>query len=187
MIVLSVQPVTVRIASHGKHLMFASDYTILMKLRHPCVSRRILTFPTAPSHSQSPVPLPDLWSKKKRTLVCFIYSLITFQLNCYFCASISFRLMRNTSARVFAFLSFLPVLFSHNECQELCDIVPECANATHAWGSYCKAYQTTSVCFGLYFVNNNKSQVCFQPNNASCNETYPVPCSPAHQFWYLLQ
>jgi hypothetical protein len=64
-----------------------------------------------------------------------------------------------------------------DHCQAICDATPTCKNDPHAHGSYCKSWQQYPVCFGLYFTDSTRTTTCFQPNDPSCPETFPVNCA----------
>jgi len=64
------------------------------------------------------------------------------------------------------------------KCQELCDGLPACRDDPVAHGSYCKTWGIPSpVCFGMYYTSESKDTLCFQPNDPSCPEKYPVSCA----------
>ena len=60
-------------------------------------------------------------------------------------------------------------------CETICLLTPNCAFDPNAHGTYCKDYNDPPVCFGLYF-RVFPFRVCFEPNDATCPETRPVPC-----------
>ena len=73
------------------------------------------------------------------------------------------------------------VLIDDGGCSALCSSTGECANDPHHHGSYCKFWQSPAVCFGLYSQNttaNATGDLCFQPNNGSCDDSVlpPVLC-----------
>ena len=61
-------------------------------------------------------------------------------------------------------------------CQELCEGTDSCRNDPQEHGSYCKSYQATNVCFGLYQLPYGG--LCFEPNDPACDDSklQPVLC-----------
>ena len=64
-------------------------------------------------------------------------------------------------------------------CQALCDHVSECENDPHAQGSYCKSWQNPQVCFGLFWTDDLRTDMCFFPNDETCPQDIPVECPVA--------
>ena len=62
-------------------------------------------------------------------------------------------------------------------CQAICNTVETCFNDPQAHGSYCKSWQSESVCFGLYYTDASRTSVCFHPNDPSCPQEFPVRCN----------
>ena len=50
-----------------------------------------------------------------------------------------------------------------DKCPDLCSQVENCASDKH--GSYCKE---TNECFGLFFTDETKTKICFEPTNIDC-------------------
>ena len=73
-------------------------------------------------------------------------------------------------------ISTLISAVSASSCQTLCSSLDECANDPHAHGSYCKTWNEPNVCFGLYYTDETRTSLCFQPNNSACPERFPVEC-----------
>lgn len=69
-----------------------------------------------------------------------------------------------------------PVPCPGDPCQDICDGLEECRMDPHEFGSYCKKGQNPSVCFGLYYKDESRTNYCFQPANKNCPEKYPVLC-----------
>ena len=66
---------------------------------------------------------------------------------------------------------------SQDICQEHCVNTPSCINEEHEHGSYCKSWQDPSVCFGLYWTDETKTTMCFEPSeDGACSENTPVTC-----------
>jgi hypothetical protein len=64
------------------------------------------------------------------------------------------------------------------KCQELCDGLPACRDDPDAHGSFCKTWGIPSpVCFGMYYTSESMDTLCFQPNDPSCPDKYPVSCA----------
>jgi len=62
-------------------------------------------------------------------------------------------------------------------CQSFCDRLDGCKAGDHTYGSYCKSYQDPEVCFGLYWLDETETAMCFQPDSlGACPETRPVRC-----------
>ena len=61
-------------------------------------------------------------------------------------------------------------------CRKLCEAVPSCKADPHHHGSYCKHWQATPVCFGFYFTDRSRRNVCFAPNDSHCPQNRPVRC-----------
>jgi hypothetical protein len=61
-------------------------------------------------------------------------------------------------------------------CENLCESLEECANDPHEHGSYCKSWETPKTCFGLYWRDEGKTEMCFEPNSEDCPESIPVEC-----------
>ena len=78
---------------------------------------------------------------------------------------------------MFTFVAFMFHFVSADICEDICLLTPSCANCPGAHGSYCKSYKDPAVCFGLYFRDASKQSICFQPNDPTCPENLPVPCS----------
>ena len=74
--------------------------------------------------------------------------------------------------------TLLAMYHCESECESMCSSLDTCSSDKHS--SYCKSWQSPSVCFGLYWRDDSKSSLCFQPNDSSCPETLPVEC-PAVQ------
>ena len=66
------------------------------------------------------------------------------------------------------------------DCQKLCRSIPACKHDPRAHGSYCKSWQKEGVCFGIYYRDPSKKRYCFQPNDPSCPERWPVKCHKKH-------
>ena len=66
-------------------------------------------------------------------------------------------------------------------CVALCQATPDCQNDPHDHCSYCKHWQTPSVCFGLYWLDQNETTACFEPHdpNGVCDDAVlsPVLCA----------
>jgi len=65
-----------------------------------------------------------------------------------------------------------PQLYCYNSCLT----VDSCNKDPHAHSTYCKYWLSTPVCFGLYWKSENKTDMCFQPGDTGCPETWPVTC-----------
>ena len=65
---------------------------------------------------------------------------------------------------------------SATTCQELCDNLESCKNDPRAHGSYCKTWNEPQTCFGLFFRDEERSTMCFQPNDSTCPQSRPVSC-----------
>jgi hypothetical protein len=62
-------------------------------------------------------------------------------------------------------------------CEDYCQQTFACVNDPHKHGSYCKiAGSNPPVCFGLYWRDFERSQLCFQPNDPTCPQAFPVIC-----------
>lgn len=62
-------------------------------------------------------------------------------------------------------------------CQDHCNNTPSCLNEEHEHGSYCKTWQPENVCFGLYWTDESRTTMCFEPaEGSSCSESIPVTC-----------
>lgn len=61
-------------------------------------------------------------------------------------------------------------------CEAICNGLAECAANPNAQGSYCKSDHNPQVCFGLYYNDETRTSMCYQPNNESCREDFPVVC-----------
>ncbi|KAF4714236.1 hypothetical protein FOZ62_005445, partial [Perkinsus olseni] len=58
-------------------------------------------------------------------------------------------------------------------CSIVCSETEACANDPQSHGSYCKYWQSPSVCFGLYVRDDGST--CFQPNDSSCDDDVLEP------------
>jgi len=66
---------------------------------------------------------------------------------------------------------------SQDVCQDHCVNTPTCLNEEHQHGSYCKSWQNPPVCFGLYWIDSSRTQMCFEPaEDGACGEAIPVEC-----------
>jgi len=63
-------------------------------------------------------------------------------------------------------------------CQDQCDATPSCSSDPHEHGSYCKAWQDSNVCFGLYVLPYGG--LCFQPNDPNCDDSKLTPLACLH-------
>ena len=62
-------------------------------------------------------------------------------------------------------------------CQSYCDGLGGCRSGDHVYGSYCKTWQDPDVCFGLYWLDEAQTTMCFQPGSpGTCPEERPVRC-----------
>ena len=68
-----------------------------------------------------------------------------------------------------------------DDCSELCEVTGACREDPHNHGSYCKRSQSPPVCFGFYWTNESKSNICYEPNGGStlCPSSYPIGCDEA--------
>jgi hypothetical protein len=60
------------------------------------------------------------------------------------------------------------------DCQEVCTSLASCSK-----GSYCKDWQSPSVCFGLYYRDASQADVCYVIDDETCPHDYPVNCDAA--------
>jgi hypothetical protein len=63
-----------------------------------------------------------------------------------------------------------------DECTDICRSLEECRTDPRGRGSFCKTDKNPQVCFGLYYKNSAKTEICYQPNSSSCPDTNPVLC-----------
>ncbi len=68
------------------------------------------------------------------------------------------------------------VLVKSDICQDYCLNTTSCATDPHPHGSYCKSWQSTPACFGLYWTDSTQTEMCFEPNDQTCSESLPVEC-----------
>ena len=64
-------------------------------------------------------------------------------------------------------------------CEERCEALDSCRNDPHAHGSYCKVDHDPQTCFGMYYTEASRTEICYQPNegeSGSCPEDIPVLC-----------
>ena len=67
-----------------------------------------------------------------------------------------------------------PVNWPTRTCESECLAVPGCLSSGK--GSYCKTGNNPQTCFGLYYTNSLKTDICFA-NDSGCPNNLPVLCS----------
>jgi hypothetical protein len=60
-----------------------------------------------------------------------------------------------------------------DKCPDLCAKLEDCAKDAH--GSYCK---DNSECFGLFYTDDTKTNLCFAPTNLDCFVCFLLRVSP---------
>lgn len=64
-----------------------------------------------------------------------------------------------------------------SSCESFCSETNACATDPYSHGSYCKDYGTNPpVCFGFYWRDFSQTQKCYQPNDPTCPQAFPVTC-----------
>ncbi|EER15104.1 hypothetical protein Pmar_PMAR023430 [Perkinsus marinus ATCC 50983] len=73
--------------------------------------------------------------------------------------------MRSFILSLSAFIATLALASATEDpCAQMCSYVEGCANSKY--DSYCKTWQSPSVCFGL--IKKSDGSICFEPTDADC-------------------
>ncbi|EER00206.1 hypothetical protein Pmar_PMAR017064 [Perkinsus marinus ATCC 50983] len=73
--------------------------------------------------------------------------------------------MRSFILSISTFVAALSLVFATEDaCAQMCSYVEGCAKSKY--DSYCKTWQSPSVCFGL--IKKSDGSICFEPTDADC-------------------